>query len=390
LKANRMPKIAISVLIILLTSIVIFTVFAFTVKAQSTFQTWEMVATTEGGSYSGTLNVQSDGDFTSSGFTGSTPSGSYPIDVEGLMSGTSVSLTITAYYDSGNGQIYGSGDGTLNAKFPSATYASGTISGTISDPLGARGFSMSWTATKTSGGSSGGGGLGLFDDDSIVDVVPFIIAGAVGIALISVSVAVVKVSKAKRQQRMQAVMGHRNDQEPVQWRESHPRNYQYEQPHSPGTQALSGIQGSLNPQPITSDHGVPITGEGISVVPPGLGTLPFLNGVWEPGRATLTWGTPQFDRSKYVLLGYDISQSTYGPASTAAQDILLFRSPPGSNSAIIQPFNQTYRWNTAGDIGGFRVDPVFGELNPQGQVGAQFRYGGLGIRVGQSMGTFGV
>ncbi|HLC00132.1 MAG TPA: hypothetical protein VJL33_02285, partial [Candidatus Bathyarchaeia archaeon] len=206
MKANRMPKIAISVLIILLTSIVIFTVFAFTVKAQSTFQTWEMVATTEGGSYSGTLNVQSDGDFTSSGFTGSTPSGSYPIDVEGLMSGTSVSLTITAYYDSGNGQIYGSGDGTLNAKFPSATYASGTISGTISDPLGARGFSMSWTATKTSGGSSGGGGLGLFDDDSIVDVVPFIIAGAVGIVLISVSVAVVKFSKAKRQQRMQAVM----------------------------------------------------------------------------------------------------------------------------------------------------------------------------------------
>ena len=378
-----MPKIAISVLIILLTSIVIFTVFAFTVKAQSTFQTWEMVATTEGGSYSGTLNVQSDGDFTSSGFTGSTPSGSYPIDVEGLMSGTSVSLTITAYYDSGNGQIYGSGDGTLNAKFPSATYASGTISGTISDPLGARSFSMSWTATRTSGGSGGGGGLGLFNGDSTVAFVPFIIAGAVGIALVGVSVAVVKFSKAKRRQRMQNVLDNKKNKEIVQWRESHPRNYQYQQPPPPETQTSPGIQGSLNPQPITSDQGVPITGEGISVVPPWLGTLPFLNGVWEPGRATLTWGTPQFDRSKYVLLGYDISQITYGPASTAAQDILLFRAAPGSNATIIQPFNQTYRWNTSGDIGGFRVDPVYGELNPQGQVGAQFRYGGSSIRVGQ-------
>ncbi len=162
-----------------------------------------------------------------------------------------------------------------------------------------------------------------------------------------------------------------------------PRNYQYEQSPSLETQTPTGIQGSLNPQPTTSDQGVPITGEGISVVPPGLGTLPFLNGVWEKGKATLTWGAPQFDRLKYVLLGYDISQITYGPASTAAQDILLFRVSPGSNAAIIQPFNQTYRWNTSGDIGGFRVDPVYSELNPQGQVGPSFRYGGSSIRVGQ-------
>jgi len=101
------------------------------------------------------------------------------------------------------------------------------------------------------------------------------------------------------------------------------------------------------------------------------------------GKATLAWGTPQFDWLKYVLLGYDISQMTYGPASTAAQDILLFRTPSGSNATIIQPFNQTYRWNTSGDIGGFRVDPVYGELSPQGQVGPSFRYGGSSIRVGQ-------
>jgi hypothetical protein len=84
-----------------------------------------MVATVEG--FPGTINVQSNGDFTSSGFTGSTPSGSYPISVEGFMSGTTVSLTLTASYDSGNGQINGYGEGTLNEKFPSATSASGTI-----------------------------------------------------------------------------------------------------------------------------------------------------------------------------------------------------------------------------------------------------------------------
>ena len=381
MKANRNPKIAILALIILLSSFAIFGASISTVKAQSAFQTWEMVATVEGGSYSGTINVQSNGDFTSSGFTGSTPSGSYPISVEGFMSETIVSLTLTASYDNGNGQINGYGEGTLNAKFPSATSASGTITGTMVDPLGARSFSMSWTATRTSGGS--GGGLGLFDGDSIVTFVPFIIAGAVGIALVGVSVAVVKFSKAKRRQRMQNVLDNKKNKEIVQWRESHPRNYQYQQPPPPETQASTGIQGSLNPQPITSDQSVPITGEGISVVPPGLGTLPFLNGVWEKGKVTLTWGTPQFDRSKYVLLGYDISQITYGPASTAAQDILLFRAAPGSNATIIQPFNQTYRWNTSGDIGGYRVDPVYGELNPQGQVGPSFRYGGSSIRVGQ-------
>jgi hypothetical protein len=120
----------------------------------------------------------------------------------------------------------------------------------------------------------------------------------------------------------------------------------------------------------------------ISVVPPGLGTLPFLNACGRR-KSYPYMGNTQYDRSKYVLLGYDISQMTYGPASTAAKDILLFRAPPGSNATIIQPFNQTYRWNTSGDIGGFRVDPFYGELNPQGQVGSQFRYSGSSIRIGQ-------
>ena len=383
MKANRNPKIAILTLIIVLSSFAILGAFIYSVKAQSTFQTWEMVATVEGGSYSGTINVQSNGDFTSSGFKGNTPSGSYPISVEGFMSGNIVSLTLSASYDAGNGEINGYGEGTLNSKFPSATSASGTITGTIVDPLGARSFSMSWTATRTSGGSGGGGGLGLFNGDSIVAFVPFITAGAVGIALIGVIVTVFKFRRAKRQQRMQNVMDNKKNKESVQWRESHQRNYQYERSPLLKVQVPNGIQGSLNPQSITSDQSVPITGEGISVVPPGLGTLPFLNGLWEKGKATLTWGAPQFDRSKYVLLGYDISQMTYGPASTAAQDILLYRVPPTSNATIIQPFNQTYRWNTSGDIGGFRVDPFYGELTPEGQVGSQFRYGGSSIRIGQ-------
>ena len=137
------------------------------------------------------------------------------------------------------------------------------------------------------------------------------------------------------------------------------------------------------------DNGVPITGTGASVVPPDLGSLPFLNATWPAGRANLSWGTPQYDASKYALIGYDISQQVYGPTSTVAQNVYLGRTPFGTNQTSIQ-FNQTYRWNTAGDVGGFRVDPVFGQITPNGQVGPPFNYGGLGVPVGQPLGTFGV
>ncbi len=115
-----------------------------------------MTVNSGGSSYSGTLYVDSNGDFTSSGFRGSTPSGSYTINVEGYFVGSTMYVTESASYDSGGGEIYGSGQGDLNADFPAATYASGSISGTISDGLGARSFTVTFTATRTSGGGNGG------------------------------------------------------------------------------------------------------------------------------------------------------------------------------------------------------------------------------------------
>jgi hypothetical protein len=347
---------------------------------------------TQDSQYSGTLYVDSNGDFTSSGFTGYTSQGSYPIDVNGWMSGSSVGVTETASYDNGAGSIYATGSGTFDdGSFPSATSASGSISGTITDPLGSRSFSMTWTATKTSGDSGGGdffGGSDLTEDDFYA----VFIAGMVGIAFIAVIVTVVLAvrnsNKAKSRQNLQGSMGP-HPQPPPQWRKTRPRNYQYQQPPPPNPQTPPNLQGSWTPQPITADTAVPITGQGTSVASSELGSLPFLRGLWEKGRATLTWGTPPYNSQKYVLLGYDISQMTYGPTSTAAQNVYLGRVSANQNQTFIQPFNQTYRWNTAGDIGGFRVDPVYGQLNSSGQVVNPFQHGGLGIRVGEPFGTFG-
>ena len=365
-----------------LIKISLFVIFAISISIPlayaESYQTWSMVVTSNSGSYYGTLNVDSDGYFTASGFTGHTDSGTYSISVEGYMSGTYISFTESASYS--GGYISGTGEGTLNAAFPSATSASGTISGTISDPLGTRSFSMSFTATKT------GGGDGSFELGGTP--VSWAIAAIVGIFVFSaIAAAISHNHSVQKKRQMQASMGPIRQEAPVQWRSSRPMNPQYGTPDSPYMQTPStGIQGSLTPSPITMDNGVLITGQGASVEPQW---LPWLTANWAPDAVTLNWTEPQFDRSRYVLLGYDISQQTYGPTSTAAQSIFRGRVPPNSTSTTI-PFNQTYQWNTNGDIAGFRVDPVFGQITPQGQISQPFRTGGIGIRIGEPFGTFGI
>jgi hypothetical protein len=71
------------------------------------------------------------------------------------------------------------------------------------------------------------------------------------------------------------------------------------------------------------------------------------------------------------------------------QGNVIGRAPAGVNQTNIQPINQTYRWNTGGDIAGYRVDPVYGQLNGNGQIISQFRSGGLSIRMGQPSGILG-
>jgi hypothetical protein len=111
-------------------------------------QTWTI--TTDSG-HTATLTVDSSGSFTGTGWMGSTPSGSYSIPItDGSMYGTTMTFTANASYDSGQGTIQETGYGTLDATFPDATSASGTCDYTISDPLGDRSGSLSWTATRVS------------------------------------------------------------------------------------------------------------------------------------------------------------------------------------------------------------------------------------------------
>ena len=90
---------------------------------------------------------------------------------------------------------------------------------------------------------------------------------------------------------------------------------------------------------------------------------------------TLNWGTPQFDPSKYNLKGYYVEEQLYGPNNTVAQSSWV-GSPGAGINQITLPFNQTYQWNTSGDIAGYRVTPIFQNL----QTGQTFHnFGGIGI-----------
>jgi hypothetical protein len=103
-----------------------------------------------------TLTVGSSGKFTGSGWVGSTPGGSYNIPItDGSMYGTTMTFTANATYDNGQGTIQGTCFGTMNASFPNATSATGTWAYTISDPLGTRSGSQSWTAIRIGGGGGG-------------------------------------------------------------------------------------------------------------------------------------------------------------------------------------------------------------------------------------------
>ena len=132
--------------------------------------------------------------------------------------------------------------------------------------------------------------------------------------------------------------------------------------------------------------GIPISGPGASAPPIDIGPLGYLQGLWGNNSVTLNWGTPEFDPSKYQLTGYLIEQQLYGPNSTVAQSNLVANIGPNTNQTTL-PFTQTYQYNTGGDIAGYRVTPVFRNL----QTGASIHnYGGIGIKTGQSYGTFGV
>lgn len=157
---------------------------------QETGQIWEIV---DQFGQTATLTVDSFGYFSGSGWVGGGSAGIQPYDIgitNGRMSGTSMTFDASASYDAGAGSISAEGTGTLNAPFPNSVSASGIWSGSISDPLGTRTFSQTWTAGKISSGDK----LTPLDDfDFDVDVEPHIVTIKQGeIATINVTVKLVK------------------------------------------------------------------------------------------------------------------------------------------------------------------------------------------------------
>ncbi|MBL7168222.1 hypothetical protein ISS40_06075 [Candidatus Bathyarchaeota archaeon] len=71
---------------------------------------------------------------------------------------------------------------------------------------------------------------------------------------------------------------------------------------------------------------------------------------------------PQFDPERYELYGYEVIKLSYdgsGTVPSRAEPIRLSTDSTGWTGA----FDQTYRWNTGGDIAGYRVDILFRDLN---------------------------
>lgn len=101
----------------------------------------------------------------------------------------------------------------------------------------------------------------------------------------------------------------------------------------------------------------------IGITTPAFGLPDRLNlrSDWSNMRAALSWNELNYDPSVYELQGFEISQLQYDGTSTSATRSVVDRIGPDSRYWN-GPFNQTYRWNTGGDIQGYRVDAIFKEI----------------------------
>ena len=100
---------------------------------------------------------------------------------------------------------------------------------------------------------------------------------------------------------------------------------------------------------------------GLGDVPSGLPDRLVIQSAWGSGRVDLAWERPQYDPEKYELMGYEIVRMRYDGTSTASSRMVVDRLPPES-PGWTGPFEQTYRWNTGGDVEGHRVDALFRDL----------------------------
>jgi hypothetical protein len=280
---------------------------------------------------------------------------------------------------SGSSAFYGSVDSSGYVQFigPSpmggeqATFtgsiSGGSGGGTWNSPSGANG---NWNVNLVSGGSSS------FDIGG--NPVSWSIAAAAGTVVFGSIIATYRHNVARNKKHQAQVPGPGRTPQKTGHFTAQPAN---NSPPPPPLPPLNPIMGGSGYH--LEDYGV------VSVAPPETSALPYMNAAWFPGRVSLEWGRPQYDPSKYKLLQFDISQMTYGPNSTVPQPTAkTVVVDDGHSTAFTENrlYGQTYTNSTGGDVAGFRVDPLFQEL----QTGRTFHAGGLGVKIGQAFGTYGI
>jgi len=191
-------------------------------------------------------------------------------------------------------------------------------------------------------------------------------AAAVGsAAVIFVVVSVIAIATTRGSGRgKRAVMDKRGEGEKLKVRYdfSQQRPYGAEGSGAPPSVATARTQGApastigVPPPPESSPIGLHVEGRAL---PERLD----LRSAWQAGQVDLSWERPPFDPEKYELMGYEVTQLFYDGSSTVPSRGAPVRFGPDSTGCTA-PFDQTYRWNTGGDVNGYRVDALFRDLHP--------------------------
>lgn len=280
---------------------------------------------------------------------------------------TSDPASLSGSVDSGgNVQFTGpSPYGSPSATFVGVIDSDGTGEGTYTDSQGLGGR---WSVARVSG-SGGFGVMGIVDTLlSLMYSLSFIgeavglsgtTAAAVGTAaVIFVFVMVIAIVTTRGSSRgKSAIMGKRREGEKPKVRYDFSRQRPYEASEAPsGTRETPSSFIGVPPPP----ESPPV---GLHVERPGLPDRLVLNANWLSPWVDLNWETPLFDPGKYELYGYEVIKLLYDGSSTAASREVAAQLP---REALRWrgPFEQTYRWNTGGDLEGYRVDALFRGLNP--------------------------
>ena len=259
--------------------------------------------------------------------------------------------------------------GDPQATFTGTISSDGTGDGTYSCPYNHVG---SWSVTRVSGGGSSsaiGGIFGFFaglgavwgvSDDEFANatlgmmmlIVPFVIV-----------VSAASHASRKNKAKLQLAMKNQGAKQPTlsQKREL---GYQASQPDVPPQVSPQAL-----PQPITADgsgHLLEASGQ-VIVTAPSLPSNLNLRANWMGGQVQLSWDEPQIDASQYQLDGYVVSAMQYGPNSTAPIKTPVAQLQPG-NTNWSSPFNQTYQWNTNGDLEGYTVEALVRHTSSTGST----------------------